>query len=94
MDKVSSSERVSLLVVFRTKTNERADRTGRAAAADAPASNKIPATDRNDCRVAAAAFGAGGKFGAADNVALQRCANVATTVVCVILASLLSREML
>ena len=40
MDKASSSERASLLVVFRAKTNVRADCTGSAAAADAPVPNK------------------------------------------------------
>ena len=40
MDKSSSSERSSLLVVSRAKTNVRDDRTGRAAAADTHAPNK------------------------------------------------------
>ena len=35
----------------------------------------MPASDRKDCCVAAAVFVAGGKFGAADDVALQRCAS-------------------
>ena len=52
---------------------------------------KTPVTARNDCCVAAAAFGAGGKFGAADDVVLQRCANVSTTGFCVLLASLAER---
>ena len=57
-----------------------------------PRQIKMPATDRNDCCVAAAAFGAGGKFGAADDVALQKCANVATTGFCVSLVSLAERR--
>ena len=40
VDKASSSEQASLLVVFRAKTNAWADRTGCTAAADAPAPNK------------------------------------------------------
>ena len=56
-----------------------------------PRQIKMPVTDRNDCCVAAAAFGAGGKFGAADDIALQRCANVATTGFCVLLSSLAER---
>ena len=93
MNKDSSSERALLLVVFRAKTNVPADRTGRAAAADALAPNKRPRRAQHDCCVAAAAFGAGGKFGAADDVALQRCANVSTTGF-FRTSSLSSREML
>ena len=37
-----------------------------------PRQIKIPATARNDSCVAAAVFGAGGKFGAAEDVALSR----------------------
>ena len=62
MDNASSSERASLLVVFRAKTNARAGRTGRAAAADAPASNKNARDGPNYCCVAAAALSAVGKF--------------------------------
>ena len=87
----SSCEQASLLVVFRAKTNARADRTGRAAAADAPAPNKNDQDGPKRLLLAAAAFGAGGKFGAADDVALQRCANVATTGFCVLLTSLAER---
>ena len=56
-----------------------------------PRQIKMPETDQNDCCVAAAVFGVGGKFGAADNVALQRYVNVATTEFCVLLASLAER---
>ena len=90
-DKASLSERASLLVAVRAKTNARADRTGRAAAADAPAPKNNSHNGPNDCCVASAAFGAGGKFGTADDVALHRCANVATTGFCVLLASLAER---
>ena len=68
----------------------RADRTGRAAAADAPAPNAIARNGPNYCCVTAAVFSAGGKF-ASDDVALQRSANVATTGFCVLLASLAER---
>ena len=61
-----------------------------AAAADAPA-QEMPTTARNGCFMAATAFGANGRFGVADDVALQRCANVATTDFCVPLASLVER---
>ena len=72
MDEASSSERGHCLLSSAPKLMRA--RTARDALRPLvhPRQIKMPVTARNDCGVAAAVFGAGGKFGAADDVALSR----------------------